>query len=99
MMVGADQSLRKHLLTFYHDSSMGGHSGIIATYKRIKQDFYWKKMKQDMYKHIRECDTCQRCKGENVAYPGLLYPLPIREKFWHDISMDFIEGLPKASSK
>ncbi|XP_019265440.1 PREDICTED: uncharacterized protein LOC109243003 [Nicotiana attenuata] len=40
-----------------------------------------------------------RCKHENVAYPGLLQPLPIPSMVLQDISMDFIEGLPKARGK
>ncbi|KAH9699109.1 hypothetical protein KPL71_024219 [Citrus sinensis] len=43
------------------------------------------------------CDNCQRNKHENVLSPGLLQPLPIPEHNWTDISMDFIEGLPKSS--
>lgn len=32
-------NLRHHLLTFY-DSCLGGHSGIHATYMRLKRHFY-----------------------------------------------------------
>lgn len=45
---------------------------------------------------IRECDTCQRIKNENIAPAGLLQPLPIPTKNWTEISMDFIEGLPRS---
>ncbi|XP_075103126.1 uncharacterized protein LOC142177943 [Nicotiana tabacum] len=99
LMVGADATIRNQLISFYHDSSIGGHSGITTTLKMLKQDFYWKKMKQDVYAYIRVCDVCQKCKSDNAAYPGLLQPLPIHDKVWQDISMDFIEGLPKDASK
>jgi len=97
MMVGSVAAIRKDLIALYHDSSSGGHSGMTATLQRLRQDFYWKKMKQDVYAYVRCCDVCQRCKGENVAYPGLLQPLPIPDKVWQDISMDFIEGLPRVA--
>lgn len=35
----------------YHDGVMGGHSGILKTIKRIKQLFYWKRMKED----VKQC--------------------------------------------
>ena len=34
-----------------------------------------------------------------AASPGLLQPPPMPERIWTDISLDFIEGLPKASGK
>lgn len=98
-MVGCNPVLRKQLVAFYHESAIGGHSGINATLQRLKQDLYWRKMKQDVYTYVRECDTCQRCKHDNVAPLGLLQPLPILDKVWQDISMDFIEGLPKVARK
>ncbi|GJR88842.1 reverse transcriptase [Tanacetum coccineum] len=48
---------------------------------------------------VRECDVCQREKPNLSAYPGLLQPLPIPEKIWSSISMDFIEKLPSSHGK
>ena len=45
------------------------------------------------------CDTCKRCKSENVAYLGLLQPLPIPNQTWTSMSMDFVEGLPKSKGR
>lgn len=79
-----------------HDSPSAGHPGIVGTYKRIKKNFYWHGIKKDIIKWVKECDTCQRNKAENVSYHGLLQPLPIREQIWEDVSMDYIIGLPKS---
>lgn len=56
-------------------------------------------MKAYVKQAVRECDICQRNKHENVLPPRLLQPLPIQEKAWEDISMDFIEGLPTVQRK
>ena len=49
--------------------------------------------------YIKECDVCQRVKHENCRPAGLLQPLPIPSKPWLVVSMDLIEGLPKAQLK
>jgi hypothetical protein len=48
---------------------------------------------------VTECVVCQRAKEEHCQYPDLLAPLPIPTMAWTFISMDFVEGLPKSSSK
>ena len=52
-----------------------------------------------MKRHVKECDICQRLKYETCHVVGLLQPLPIPDKPWLDVSMDFVEGLPKFHSK
>ena len=48
---------------------------------------------------MKECDTCQKLKHETCFPTGLLQPLPIPEKPWLDVSMDFVKGLPKSHLK
>src|SRR4051812_35253932 len=81
------------LLVALHSSALGGHSGMKATYHRIKQIFYWPGLKSEVDKFVAECPVCQKNKGETCAYPGLLDPLHIPDMVWTHISMDFIEGL------
>ncbi|KAL0303585.1 UNVERIFIED_CONTAM: Transposon Ty3-G Gag-Pol polyprotein [Sesamum radiatum] len=65
----------------------------------MKKVMYWKGLKQDVFHFVKDCLTCQMHKLENVASRGLLQPLPIPERIWEDISMDFISGLPPSLGK
>lgn len=87
------------LLQEFHNSQMGGHSGVLRTYKRLAQQFYWPSMFQRVQEYVSSCDICQRVKSETLAPAGLLQPLPIPFQVWDDITMDFIEGLPNSNGK
>ena len=50
-------------------------------------------------KHVKECVTCQQNKSEHTHPAELLQPLPILERKWESISMDFITGLPKVQGR
>jgi hypothetical protein len=63
---------------------------------RGKRLFYWPRIKSDGESFVKQCQVCQQAKGEHCRYPSLLQPLPIPDNAWQDISMDFIEGLPKS---
>lgn len=99
LAVGADTILRACILNEIHGSPYGGHSGIMGTYMRAKSVFYWPQLKQDVMALMNYCDVCQRTKRDQGPYPGLLQPLPIPDRAWTHISMDFIEGLPSSYGK
>jgi len=54
-------------------------------------------MKQDITRHIMECDTCGKVKADHMRTLGYLQPLPIPIWKWEDISMDFVVGLPRTT--
>ena len=94
LVVGPDVKLREELLSLFHSSPVGGHLGAEATMKRLGSVCYWKGLKKNVRDFVRSCQVCQQFKSDFAASPGLLQPLPIPERVWTDISMDFIEGLP-----
>ncbi|GKA63783.1 ty3-gypsy retrotransposon protein [Tanacetum coccineum] len=99
LVVGIDEQLRATIVQHYHADVVGGHSGINVTDHKVKSLFYWKGLHKTVKKCVRECDVCQRNKIDLATYPGLMQPLPIPERIWSDISMDFIVGLPKSQGK
>ena len=56
-------------------------------------------MKSDIKDFVASCEICQHSKHQAMSPTGLLQPLPIPEKIWEDISMDFIGALPKTKKK
>ncbi|KAJ4733316.1 polyprotein [Rhynchospora pubera] len=97
--VGSGYDWRDRLLKEVHDSNLGGHSGILGTYQRLKGMFFWPRMKESVHAYVQECQICQMGKNEHVNSPGLLQPLPIPSEAWTSVSMDFISGLPKSEGK
>ncbi|GJT91570.1 retrotransposon-related protein [Tanacetum coccineum] len=99
IMVGQDANLKTKLLQYFYESTIGGHSGVKVTSHKLCSLFYWKGMRKQVKKFVRECLVCQKCKPDLSAYPGLLQPLPIPNTIWSQIFMDFIEGIPKSQGK
>ena len=87
------------LLEEFHNSAIGRLSRFFRTYKRISAIIYWEGTRKNIQQYVATCEVCQINKYQTLSPAGLLQPLPIPTQVWADISMDFIEGLPKARGK
>jgi hypothetical protein len=94
LIIGDNLALQTKLLAAMHDSAVGGHSGIQATYQRTKKLYYWPRLKLAVELFVKQCSICQHTKHSNLKPAGLLQPLPPPKGAWQDITMDFIDGLP-----
>ena len=97
-LIGSSQ-LKENILRTSHDSPLSGHQGFTKTYRAIRERFSWRGLKEDVLWHVRECEVCQRNKGEMSHPTILLQSLPILKGKWESISMDFITGLPMVQDK
>lgn len=89
--LGHNELAQQHVMQALHNSGIGGHSGVQATYSRIKQLFACPKLKLCIQNFVKSCQTYQQAKVEHVKLPGLLEPFPVPTQPWTVVSMDFIE--------
>ena len=57
-----------HVLLALHTSGLGGHSGVTATYHKIRALFSWPHMKKDIQQFISKCQACSQENLSIVAY-------------------------------
>jgi hypothetical protein len=50
-----NSQLKQKVLLELHTSPIGGHSGFLKTYHRIKKDFFWEGLKTDVQNFVVEC--------------------------------------------
>ena len=50
--------VRESLIFEAHDTKMRGHSRVLRTYKRLKQQFYWPSMFQTIHNYVSKCEIC-----------------------------------------
>jgi hypothetical protein len=89
-------NLRHQALSLAHSA---GHEGMQKTLHRLRADFYIPGDRALVRDLVRTCTTCQRNKTATSQPAGLLQPLEVPSQVWADISIDFIEGLPKVGGK
>ena len=88
------ESMFTEIIREVHDQPACSHPGIARTYELLKREYYWRGMRTTVTTYVRNCYTCQRTKAPRDREHRLLQPLPIPQKRWQDISMDYIVGLP-----
>ena len=87
-------SLRVRVLRYKHDHQLSGHLGQNKTLALVRQEYVWPGLRDFVKSYVRSCVTCRRNKYVHHRPYGFLRQLPVPERPWDSISMDFIEKLP-----
>ena len=86
--------LRQELLRSYHEGIGGGHLGLEKTYAKLKERFYWPRMKEDARLACYNCARCGARKCTNHASHGVLVTIAAGFPF-ERIAMDIVGPLLK----
>jgi Integrase zinc binding domain len=86
--------LKLRIIQEAHDTPVAGHPGRAKTLELITRKYYWASARKDVDRFCRNCHICSRTKASRHAPYGILRPLPVPDRAWEDLSMDFVVGLP-----
>lgn len=95
--VPESEPLRTKLIQQVHDSLMAGHPGREVMSALLARLYFWPHMMKDIRRFVRNCDLCNSNKAWRDRKQGFLKPLPVPERIWSEISMDFITELPESN--
>ena len=84
--------LRRSILYELHDAPCSGHPGEAKTLRAVQNWYWWPSWRADVKQYVATCTSCQRNKSSNPPPYRLLNPLPIPERPWSSVGVDFISG-------
>ncbi|KAK3546467.1 hypothetical protein QTP70_026322 [Hemibagrus guttatus] len=77
-----------------HTSLGTGHPGINGTLSLLTQCFWWLHMAADVRRYVQGCRECAMSKSPRHLPSGKLLPLPVPNRPWSHLGVDFITDLP-----
>lgn len=93
-----DKNEVNRIITEHHSTSLNGHSGIKATYRKIKENYFWQGMKSDIRKFIQKCKSCNENKTNSHPIRAPMQITSTASKPFEKIFMDIVDPLPLTES-
>jgi hypothetical protein len=85
--------LRTSIIAETHNSPAAGHPGRKNTYSILARTYFWPGMSSNIRQFIKNCNVCGRMKLWRELKRELLRLLPLPDRIWKEISMDFVTDL------
>ena len=85
------------ILQYNHDHILAGYFGQNKTLELVHRGYFWLSLHADVQQFCKSCVTCMQSKPQCYKPYRSLKQLPIPERPWNSISMDFIEKLLSSS--
>jgi transposase InsO family protein len=89
LMVPDHEFIRTEIIREIHAQKSTAHPGITKTTAMLTEQYYWENSKKWVKQYIDNCHECKRSTVPRDKTPGFLHPLPIPDRPWQHIAMDF----------
>ena len=85
---------QENIIEEFHSSTTGGHKGATKTYARIRQQFYWGNMHEQIRDFVKNCETCKINKTVRIKtrLPMKITDTPFEP--FEKIEIDIVGPLP-----
>uniref|UniRef100_A0A3B1IV37 Gypsy retrotransposon integrase-like protein 1 n=1 Tax=Astyanax mexicanus TaxID=7994 RepID=A0A3B1IV37_ASTMX len=90
------EQFRDQLIGWAHAALTSGHPGVTRTLQLISARYWWETMRADVQTFVVSCSVCAQCKTPKTLPAGKLCPLPVPERPWSHIAVDFVTDLPES---
>ena len=90
--------LRNMAMYQMHDAPWSAHVGRNRTLDIIRTSYWWPSIDADVRSYVASCDKCQRNKAHHSVKQKFMLPLPVPERPFQTVGVDFITQLPTTVS-
>ncbi|KAL0186321.1 hypothetical protein M9458_017991 [Cirrhinus mrigala] len=84
----------RSLLGTAHQSPGSGHPGSKRTLSLLQTNYWWPSMRRDTIRYVQSCSVCAMSNSPRMLPTGNLVSLPIPERSWSHLCVDFVTDLP-----
>ena len=81
---------RDTVLNLAHESILGGHLGMKKTSEKIRIQFFWPGLQQDVKLHCLSCDVCQKTFPKGKVSPASFEKMPLIETPFERVAVDLV---------
>lgn len=81
-----------------HNGATGGHFGLMKTLQKVRERFYWDKIRNDVEQWCKSCNQCAARKGPSKRTRGRLQRYNVGAPF-ERIALDILGPLPVTNNQ
>lgn len=88
------EAFRVYIIGKMHGDPAAGHWGVFRTLDLLTRSFSWPNVRADVLAFTSSCVRCQQIRVDHRKPQGELVPLPIPDRPWSTLGVDFVVKLP-----
>jgi hypothetical protein len=93
------ECLRERVVLYAHETTLSGHMGVHATFKKLSNHFFIPGAMQWCKRIVLSCLKCQQGASKNVGGKAPLQSLPIISEPFHTVYIDLVGKIEPSSAE